>query len=63
MYTDNPVADFLSRDQKQARWLERRPVCDCCGEAIREESFYEIMEEKFCQKCLDENFMKLVEVL
>lgn len=40
-------------EQEQERWLQSRPVCDCCGEHIQDESYHQIMGEKICDRCLD----------
>ena len=46
--------DFEQRDLEQERWLERRPVCDCCGEHIQEDSAVQIQGDFYCDNCLDD---------
>ncbi len=60
-YTDDPAADFARRDEEDAEWLESRPVCDFCGEAITDDYYYEIGEDIICKACLDDMYRKRVE--
>jgi len=46
--------DFEQRDLEQERWLERRPVCVCCGEHIQEDSAVQIQGSFYCDNCLDD---------
>lgn len=43
------------RDRKQEKWLQQRPICDCCGEHIQDESYHEIFGKKICDSCLEES--------
>lgn len=36
-WTDDILADFEKHDAKKEKWLESRPICCVCGEAIQEE--------------------------
>lgn len=47
------------------RWLEiqeirnaRLPHCCECGDAIIDDNYYLIDDKIYCQKCLDENFLR-----
>jgi hypothetical protein len=41
---------WVRHDAEQARWLEKRPVCCCCGEPIQEEKAFRYEGEWFCQE-------------
>ena len=58
MYTDDPIADFYDYDAENARRLERRPVCNICGEHIQDEHLYQIGGELVCESCLNDNYRK-----
>ena len=44
--------DFEEWEEKNCRWMESRPICDCCGEPIQEEFYYDIDGEMICDGCL-----------
>lgn len=46
--------DYEERDSAQEAWLQRRPVCVCCGEHIQDESAYWIDSEYWCERCVEE---------
>lgn len=46
--------DFEERDMRQEQWLERRPVCICCGEHIQDDSAVQIRGDFYCDRCLDD---------
>lgn len=54
-YTDNPIADFLSRDRELERLLKRLPVCAECGEPIQDDECYEFDGKVICPECLEDN--------
>lgn len=54
--TDDPLRDFRRHDREEAEWLERRPVCDICGQAIQEDTCYLINDELICRECLDRDY-------
>lgn len=56
--TDDPIADFNRYDAEQQRALDKFPVCDCCGEPIQDDVYYDIGSEKLCKECLESNYMK-----
>lgn len=33
-------------DAEQEEWLRKRPMCDCCGERIQDESYHQINGER-----------------
>ena len=53
IYTDDPVRDFEEHDREEQEWLERRPICDICGEHIQDEHFYIIEGDYICPECLE----------
>lgn len=46
--------DFEEMDRRQSQWLERRPVCICCGEHIQDDSAVQIRGDYYCDRCLDD---------
>lgn len=52
-YSDDPVSDYAAWDAKQARWLEKRPVCSECDEHIADDVAYYIEGEWVCERCMD----------
>ena len=42
------------RDVTAEEILEQRPVCDECGEHIREDHYFQIGAKKICPNCLDD---------
>lgn len=61
MWTNDPVADYLSYDADQQDALEKLPVCDICEEPIQDEYCYEIHGEYICEHCMAEYFRKSVD--
>ena len=51
-YTDDPARDFLRRDVKQERKLQKLPKCWDCDEPIQQEEFYLINDVPVCEDCL-----------
>lgn len=54
MYTDDPERDFLWYSSKQEAWLQKRPVCDCCGEHIQDEKALHIEGKWICNACIED---------
>lgn len=52
--TADPIADFMRRDAEQQKWLDKRPVCDGCGEPIQEQQAFYYADEWFCMECEEE---------
>lgn len=52
--TDDPVADFLRHDARQAKRLSERPVCTDCHDPIQEETAYYINGEWICESCMED---------
>lgn len=49
-------------DLKQQELLSTLPGCDYCEDVIDDDYYYEINGDIICEKCLNENFRKAVEV-
>ena len=56
--TDDPIADFNRYDAEQQNYLDKLPKCDCCGEPITDEHYYDIDGTFFCEECLKDEFRK-----
>ena len=57
-YSDDPIRDFARHDREQAKWLEKLPKCDICGEPIQDNHYYLIGSDKVCKDCLETEFRK-----
>lgn len=54
-YVPDNYDRFEEHDAEQERMLRKRPVCDCCGEYIQDESWHRIFDKNICNRCLDDN--------
>ena len=43
-------------EQERERALEKFPKCDCCGEPITDDYFYNIDGTYICEECLNDNY-------
>ena len=57
-YTDDAERDFARWDMEQARAEARLPVCECCGEIIHDDFYWEIDDEILCEECMNDRFRK-----
>ena len=48
-------------EARQARELERLPICADCGEPIQDDHFYLINDDAICPNCLESGYRKEVE--
>lgn len=55
MRTDDPIRDSMARDAEYELWLSDRPICQCCGEHIQDESAVYLDGKWYCDKCLKDN--------
>lgn len=49
---------WLAHEAESEEELENCPLCDCCGERIQDEHYYDINGEYYCEECLIENFRR-----
>ena len=49
---------FLQHDREMADALERRPKCCECNEHIQDDECFEINDDLYCPKCMNNNFRK-----
>lgn len=47
-----------SHERELDRQLLARPVCDCCGERIQDEWYFELPGETLCEDCLKDKYRK-----
>ena len=52
-YIDN-YALFEMREREYNEWLDRRPVCDVCGEPIQDDHYYDIFHKNVCPACMED---------
>lgn len=57
MWTNEPLDDFHRHDAMQEDRLSRCPICDCCGEPIQEDYYYETDEGIFCDNCFEDEVL------
>ena len=61
-YSDDPIRDAELTQLDQERWLESRPVCDCCGEPIQDDYYFYMGEgERICEDCMIANYRVPIE--
>ena len=56
-YIPDYIDSFNEHDAEEERWLEKRPKCDCCGEPITDDSFYDINGEYLCEECMNNRYL------
>lgn len=54
-------AQWLAHERQQERQLARLPKCDCCGEAVQGENYFDIYGETYCEECGIKLFRKNTE--
>lgn len=53
--------DYSDREEES---IENLPVCDCCGEHIQDEYYYDLSDLGggfFCEECVREHFRRSVD--
>lgn len=55
IFTDNPDRDFAAYERELEQRLEHLPVCDICGEVIREEHYHVLFDRNVCDGCLNDS--------
>jgi formylmethanofuran dehydrogenase subunit E len=48
-------------EAEQERRLEKYPKCDCCGESITDDYFYNIDGTFICESCMRDEYRKNTE--
>lgn len=52
---------WVEHDAEQQRRLEMLPQCECCGEYIQDDFYFDINDEIICWECLKANHRKRTE--
>lgn len=52
-YFGDPDRAFDEYDADQEERLSGLPRCSCCGEAIQDETFFEVRGEIYCKNCME----------
>lgn len=52
---------YAMHEAEQERRLKKYPKCDCCGEHITDDYFYNIDSTYFCEECLKDEYRKKTE--
>lgn len=52
--TDDPVRDYLSKEEELQKKLDRLPKCAFCGEPIQEDECYKVGGELVHVDCIDD---------
>lgn len=50
---NDPIADFYLREDEQAEYVSKCPVCSICGEPILDEYYYQIGDIVFHLECAE----------
>ena len=53
-YTADPIADADRKDRDDQKWLDSRPHCHACGEAITSDFAYHWDDAWYCKACKDD---------
>lgn len=53
--SDDSLRDFALWDDDQEEKLNKRPLCNYCGQRIQDDCYYELNGEIYCQDCIDDN--------
>ena len=51
--SDDPLRDFALWNDDQEEKLNKRPLCDYCGQPVQDDCYYELNGEVYCQYCID----------
>lgn len=57
----DPLDDFNRLDMEQARYEDRLPVCEKCGERIDDDHYFNIEGEILCEECMIEKYRQRTE--
>ena len=52
---------FEIHDAEQAAWLDKRPICICCGNPIQDDFLYDIHGDLYCEGCINDSFRKFTD--
>ena len=61
MYIPDNYDLFEQHEAEQQDRLDKLPTCICCGEPIQDEYCYEIDDELYCEKCMNDEYRKPTE--
>lgn len=65
MFDTAAERDFAVRESDYFNWIEKRPVCDGCGEHITDDIYFEVDGDCLCEACFEEyvdaNFKHFIE--
>jgi len=56
-----PIDNYGLWEQHNAKaeaWLEKQPICVCCGYHIQDDFLFDINGDLFCEECMKDNFRK-----
>ena len=67
IYTDDPIRDHYNYETEVAAWQSMLPVCDCCGNPIQDDCYYQAEPDlRLCARCWDDyvnaNIRKYIEI-
>lgn len=58
MYVPDNYDAYARHEAEENAWLASRPICDACGEPIRDEYLYDVNGYIFCEECMENEFKK-----
>lgn len=56
MYVPDNYDAYNRHEAEQEAWLEKRPICECCGEPIQDDYLYDVDGVIYCEDCMRESF-------
>lgn len=59
IWTDDPVMDAANYEAERAAKMEELPICDCCGNRITDDYYWEFARDVYCEACAEKLFRKL----
>lgn len=54
--TGDAVMDAERYEAEQDKWLRKLPVCHKCKEHIQDDKCYKILDDIYCEECMEAKF-------
>lgn len=60
IWTDDPVMDAANYEAERERKMQELPICDCCGNRITDDYYWEVAGDKYCEECAQKMFRHIM---
>jgi RNA polymerase-binding transcription factor DksA len=60
-YAPDNYDAFRRHQAEQDAWLDKRPLCEHCGEPIQDDYLYKIDGALYCEECMKELYRESTE--